>query len=54
MYNNFNKAASNDDYRYPTSFNDYTGNGLYDVDHEDVDEDDETISPVYRNDNYFI
>ena len=46
MYNTFTKAAANAGYSYPTSFNDYTGDGLY-------DDDDETITPV-RNDNYFI
>ena len=48
MYNTFTKAASNAGYSYPSSFNDYTGDGVYD------DDDSETINPVTRNDNYNI
>ena len=48
MYNTFTKAASNAGYSYPSSFNDYTGDGVYD------DYDSETINPVTRSNNYNI
>ena len=47
MYNIFTKKAADDSYTYPTSYDDYTGNALY-------EDDDDNITPVSRSDDYNI
>ena len=47
MYNIFTKKAADDSYTYPTSYDDYTGNSLY-------EDDDDNITPVSRSDDYNI
>ena len=49
MYNIFTNEAADDGYTIPSSYDDFTGNALY----ED-DDDDTTITPVPRSGDYNI